>query len=55
MYICVFVTKLVAICIVCTSKAGHYRVLYGILNICNVESDIAENALFKEAIIVGSF
>ena len=30
------VTKLAAMCIVCTAKLWHYRVLYGILNICNV-------------------
>ena len=39
------ITKLGATCIVCLSKLGHYRVLYGILNICNV--GLAKNALFK--------
>ena len=36
---------LVTICVICMSKLGHYRAVYGILHICNV--DFAEIVLFK--------
>ena len=53
MCVCVYLTviKLAAMCIIYMLKLGHYRVLYGILNICSVHVDLAENALFKSYLL----